>query len=492
MARYITVPIDKDPETVFASMVAYIQTKFPSWQPRDGNLATVLMEALSIEGADCRTLASKVPDTIYRTLGTTLFNLPPDDAVSAQAATTWTAKDNAGYTVLAGTQVGVRNSTGELIPFVVIDDVIILAGATATAAGGVQIQAVTPGVLANTLGSPGGPVELIDPIEWVTGITIVAPTSGGVDAELNDAYLGRLATTIQIMTLTPILPGDFAILAREVAGVYRATAIDLYNPGTNERQQVAVNATGGTFTLTYSGQTTAAIAFNADAATVKTRLIALSNIDHADVSVSGGPLPGTPILVEFTGLLAHTNVAQMTADSTLLTGGTHTATITTVLGGAADVTTEERAIAVASQDSNGNPVSDAVDAAVDAWLESLREVNFNVYTFKPVMNTVDVTFTVTLLPGFLEADVIAAAESAVSDYLNAARWGTKNNDPLTWTNDPTIRYLELATVLNNVQGIDTVDTLTIGFAGGAQTAADHTMVGKVPLPIAGAIVGSAT
>lgn len=38
----------------------------------------------------------------------------------------------------------------------------------------------------------------------------------------------------------------------------------------NEVQSIAVDATGGTFTITYSGQTTAALAFDVSAANMKT------------------------------------------------------------------------------------------------------------------------------------------------------------------------------------------------------------------------------
>ena len=90
--------------------------------------------------------------------------------------------------------------------------------------------------------------------------------------------------------------------------------------GINERQTVTItNATGGTFTLTFSGQTTAPIAFNATAAQVDAALEALSNIGADDVAVTGAA--GGPYTVEFTGALGNTDVAEMTADGTGLTGG---------------------------------------------------------------------------------------------------------------------------------------------------------------------------
>jgi hypothetical protein len=105
--------------------------------------------------------------------------------------------------------------------------------------------------------------------------------------------------------------------------------------GTTEVQRVAITGTptGGTFTLTYSGQTTGAIAFNATATTVQTALRALSNIGSTGVNVTGGPGPGTAWVVTFAGALAFTDVAQMTATSSLTGGTSPTVTVsTTTLG----------------------------------------------------------------------------------------------------------------------------------------------------------------
>lgn len=114
----------------------------------------------------------------------------------------------------------------------------------------------------------------------------------------------------------------------------------------NEKQRIVIAAgtTAGTFTLTVtahaSTQTTAPIAYNASADDLAGALVALTNIAAGDIQVTGGPGVTAPIAVEFLGTLAGLNIAQMTADSTLLTGGaTHTATVTTTQnGGGAGVT----------------------------------------------------------------------------------------------------------------------------------------------------------
>lgn len=122
----------------------------------------------------------------------------------------------------------------------------------------------------------------------------------------------------------------------------KLTASGLYAPysgPTAEVQTVTITGTptGGTYTLTFSGQTTAGIPYNATAAQVKAALEALSNIAPGDVTVAGGPHPGTVITVTFAGAYLGENVAEMTASAAGLTGGTSPAVAiaTATAGGAA-------------------------------------------------------------------------------------------------------------------------------------------------------------
>jgi hypothetical protein len=56
----------------------------------------------------------------------------------------------------------------------------------------------------------------------------------------------------------------------------------------NAVQRLTVQATGGTYTLTFDGQTTAPIAWDATAGTIQAALEALSNIAPGDVVVTDG------------------------------------------------------------------------------------------------------------------------------------------------------------------------------------------------------------
>lgn len=112
----------------------------------------------------------------------------------------------------------------------------------------------------------------------------------------------------------------------------------LFGPyaGTTEEVQLVTEGGSGltSFTLTFSGQTTASLAAAATAAQVQAALEALSNVGAGNVVVTGSN--GGPYTVKFQGALANTDVAQMTATPT---GGTGTVTVTTsTAGGAASGT----------------------------------------------------------------------------------------------------------------------------------------------------------
>ncbi len=97
------------------------------------------------------------------------------------------------------------------------------------------------------------------------------------------------------------------------------------NEGTaavDEIQTISSTATGGTFTMSFGGQTTGALAFNATAAQVDTALEALSSIGAGNVTCAGGPLGTAGVTVTFAGTLAGQDAAMVTVDNTNMTGGT--------------------------------------------------------------------------------------------------------------------------------------------------------------------------
>lgn len=141
------------------------------------------------------------------------------------------------------------------------------------------------------------------------------PEIGG-GRDVVDAYLGAV-----------VWSGDYEFYARFnglMTLMYAAFGEKLVKTpgGTAEIQTLTITGapTGGTFTITYDAQTTAAIAYNATAAQVQSALEALSNVVPGDVFVTGGPLPGTALTLTWGGTKIG-NVAQPTTTDSF-TGGT--------------------------------------------------------------------------------------------------------------------------------------------------------------------------
>lgn len=95
-------------------------------------------------------------------------------------------------------------------------------------------------------------------------------------------------------------------------------------PTGNEVQIVTCTATAGTWTLTYSGQTTAPLAFDITGVNLQAALVALSAFGAGDVAVTGDG----PYTVTFTGVYKDSNVPQLVAASIDLSVG-HVLTVST-------------------------------------------------------------------------------------------------------------------------------------------------------------------
>jgi hypothetical protein len=114
------------------------------------------------------------------------------------------------------------------------------------------------------------------------------------------------------------------ISANNLAGPAPAIAHTTTGQGVNDVQTVSVNGnpTGGSFTLSFGGQTTGAIAFNATAGQVQTALLALSTIGAGNIACTGGPFPGNAVTITFQGSLGNAAQPAITIGANNLTGGT--------------------------------------------------------------------------------------------------------------------------------------------------------------------------
>lgn len=147
-------------------------------------------------------------------------------------------------------------------------------------------------------------------------------------------------TTFSGQKLEPAFRAD---LAPEIAGQFppgtslaRGTVVGEYSAAAaNEVQSLAITGspTGGTFRLTFNGQTTTALNHNSSAAAVQAALEALSTIGTGNVVCTGGALPGTAVTITFVKDLGNRNVAAITTTDSLTGGSSPASAITTSTAG---------------------------------------------------------------------------------------------------------------------------------------------------------------
>lgn len=229
MANRLTVGLETDPATLAEDAFTYIENLIPGWTAAPAGLDTLIVEAISEEAALAADVASEATDAVFRAYGP-IAGIPALEAIGATLTATFTFTGAApadGYTIPANTTIGLPDPDFELRAFATAADAVATVGATSLA---VTMYALEEGAASNGL---SGTAELVTVPTFVASVVVSAPSSGGADAEEDDLFLSRLAETLTLSSPRPILPEDFAILARTIPGVYRATAVDLLKPSSS-------------------------------------------------------------------------------------------------------------------------------------------------------------------------------------------------------------------------------------------------------------------
>lgn len=493
MAGYITPLVDVDPAAKEEIGFTALESLVSGFNRSNPGLAGWVIKAVAQIAASNDESASETLTSDFRWMGPNLADIPAIFATRATSTVTITGDD--GEVVPAGTHM--YASVGDQRVGFTNDLDATLTGGTAA---GVAITADDPGELGSEI---TGTLALQDLLAFVDTVTLDAPTTGGVDSEDPDVFLGRLRGRFSLRTETPVKPAQFAELAKGIPGVWRSIGIDGYDPTDNEIQSIAVNATGGTFPITWNAQTVTGVDWNATAAAVKTKLESLSNVDVGDIVTAGGPLATAPVTVEFNGQYKNTDVPLMTSTSSGLTGGTHTASFATTRAVELeydpddDTTWALGVVATASVDTDGEAVTGSVKTAVDVLfngngttVEPIRERGWKAPVIDPTYTTIGCAFTYETRPGFDPADVGQAGEDAIAAFLDPAVFGGLSGDERTWILQRVVYAGQAYQVLYELHdvGLQAVTALTL--SGGTASGADRILAGVAPLTRAGSIVGT--
>jgi hypothetical protein len=100
---------------------------------------------------------------------------------------------------------------------------------------------------------------------------------------------------------------------------------------------------------------------------------------------------------------------------------------------------------------DGGPLTTLQKEELDESLSLRANANLLIWIIDPTIVMVDVTVSIAIKVGFVEADVINAVKLMLDNYLN----------PTTWVWSGIVRRNELISVIDQVSGVDYVETLSI-------------------------------
>lgn len=225
---YIQLELMLDVDSLTLTGIEFMESAYDEWERNPGNPDTIMIEGAGQIAGEVYDQASQVPPEAMMYIGTSIYNIPAEDGSEATATATFSFDDTAQPGMVdAGTPVSVPHPSGESILFTTTVDVVITPNASVA---GVTLIADEPGSAGN---GAFGSSELIDPVQGLDTIVVDLESENGTDPETATEYLDRLSTLLTTLTPRPILPQDHATLvANNVPGVGRATAIDLLCPGT--------------------------------------------------------------------------------------------------------------------------------------------------------------------------------------------------------------------------------------------------------------------
>lgn len=210
---------DRDPQEIFDAMLALAETRLPQWQPRNGALETVIMEACAVGMADLIYAANRVLGSLAEGV-VNLYGVARDEGTPAVGTVRLTLTGSQTTVVGEGTLFLLDSADATLIAtetVTVTGTTVDVAVATTTTGG--YLNAVVAGTACDPLIS----------VPHLAACALLTDLNGGSDAETDEAFLARAATRLARVTSSLVTPTHFTAYALEQPWVKRAVAVDQYD-----------------------------------------------------------------------------------------------------------------------------------------------------------------------------------------------------------------------------------------------------------------------
>lgn len=230
MAEYLIDPLGEqatNPDRLLDEKITRFQGLNPGWVPFDGAPEVALMADQAVDDSIILAVASQVATAIFRYYGQSVVNLAPQDATYAQADMTLTLTAT-GVTIPAGLRFSIDpGSNGDPVEFQTTSETV--ADSTTET---VQVQATNPGLAGSGIPA-GSDVTIVDQRTWLTSAALATETTGGLDAEDDATYLGRLAGQLRRLSDTIVTRQDAEEALLDVPGIGRVLILDNQVPASD-------------------------------------------------------------------------------------------------------------------------------------------------------------------------------------------------------------------------------------------------------------------
>jgi hypothetical protein len=214
-AWYVDVPLESDEATLADQAVERLREQWTDWEPNEGDLEVVQIEALASMAAAVAQQASVATEEIFRAFGTQLVGVPYEDGSPATTTVTFVLTDTEVHLVEDGTEIDIDGYA-----FLTVGDVTNVLGQGQINA--VPVECAVIGVEGNGLGISAARISAL---AFVAEVLVDAPTSGGTDAMSDEDYLGALSRKLQLRADTLVTKRDHEYWALSYPEVGRAYAV---------------------------------------------------------------------------------------------------------------------------------------------------------------------------------------------------------------------------------------------------------------------------
>jgi uncharacterized phage protein gp47/JayE len=459
-SEYIDLTVnDLQPSDIYSLAREYALIALPEFNPRTGTVEDAMLQAMSYVSGVVTGAINRLPNSLIegmlRVMG--FYRL---ESTFASGAVIFSAIDNSGLTIPAGTQVGYTEITDDqsiLHIFETTASVTIDAGDTQSAS--TQIKAITSGVK---------PV-----IADGTILTILSPIVKLIDAEFNgnltqgkatetDAeffsrartYLGSLSRSLATASQTT----DYILT--NYSDTYRVATYDLTRVIKLEADSlgkvVGVGTLRSSFTNTGTGYH--AISYGTTGRSIYTLPTAsLPNMSSAStIRISNTNI------ASYEGIWAVSNdpgtSGTVTADAvysgvatTILTTPTYSPEVEILDTLAFSSSNQIGAVTVFLSDSTGASLTAEEKGVVADDIRSRCVGGLTVYVTDVILAYISVSISIAVIEGYSSLDVRTAVDAFVTNYLS----------PLEYPFTTEIRKNQLIADVANVDGVDYVDSFTM-------------------------------